>query len=123
MKTEKQIKSLQERISKMKDEIVSLQREQTLTKQMIGKRSQELNTLKQNLANLMRKKECLMVTDHAIVRYLERVRGLNIQQVKDEILTDHAIGLIEKLGTNGEYPTGNGFSIVLRERNVVTIKD
>jgi IS4 transposase len=32
------------------------------------------------------KKNNLVITDHAIVRYLERVRGKNVEKIKSDIL-------------------------------------
>lgn len=119
----KQIKGLQSQINKKKDTIKALQQECSAVKKQISEESQKLNTLKQKLTSLKRSNKAILITDHALVRFFERVKGYDIEEIKKEILTESVQELIKKLGTSGEYPTGNDFSIVLRDGNVVTIKN
>lgn len=62
----------------------------------------------------------LKVSDHAIIRYFERVRGYNIAEVEQEILNDRVRQMIETLGGNGTYPNED-YSIVIRDYTVTTI--
>lgn len=61
------------------------------------------------------------VSEHALVRYFERVKGFNMEEVTQEILSEPVLNLVEKLGGSGTYPN-KGFSVVMKDNMVVTIK-
>lgn len=56
----------------------------------------------------------LRVSDHAVVRYLQRKLGLNLDQVRAEILTPDLVEKIVRLG-DGKYGM-----VVVKDRTVVT---
>lgn len=60
------------------------------------------------------------VTDHAVLRYLERVCGVNVEQVRNMILSPENRKTIARLG-NGKFPLGNGCTAVVVNEVVVTI--
>ena len=66
----------------------------------------------------------IKVTDHAILRYLERSSGLDFQQTKQRILTPRLVAAIQKLG-NGEIPLSDGSNMiaVVKNNTVITIKE
>jgi len=64
----------------------------------------------------------VVITDHAIVRFLERVKGIDRKQVENEILTPEILRLINQLGGNGTYPGKDGFSVCMKNGVVKTIK-
>lgn len=49
----------------------------------------------------------LDVSDHAIVRYLDRVEGIDMEALKRLIITPKLLELYQALG-DGELPNGNG---------------
>jgi hypothetical protein len=65
--------------------------------------------------------DSLKVSDHAIVRYLERVAELDIEQVRARILTPMVEKAFEGLKTGGEYPTGLGYSVVIKKGVITTV--
>ena len=66
----------------------------------------------------------IRVSDHALLRYLERNLGLNFSETKKRILTPKLTTAIEKLG-DGEFPLMDGTQMVavVRNRTIVTIKE
>ena len=62
-----------------------------------------------------------IVSEHALLRYFERVHKFDMNKIKEEIINDDVMKLINVLGKNGEYPS-NDFTIVLKDNTVVTIK-
>ncbi len=63
------------------------------------------------------------VTDHAIVRYLERVMQLDISSIREKILTEEFMKQYKFLaGSGGEYTSGENFSLVVYKHRIVTIK-
>jgi hypothetical protein len=75
----------------------------------------------QDKIRLLGKDEGLRVSEHAYVRYFERIEGYDLAEIESKILTDEVKRLVDVLGTNGEYPLGTN-SIVMKDGVVVTIK-
>lgn len=117
------MKELMSRISSHKDKIVAHQREGSYHNREIKRLTHEKKNMENTLKQLKRDSNELYITDHAIVRYLARIEGVDIEAIKGKMLTDHFSRAYEALGTNGEYPTGDGYNLVIREQNVVTIKN
>jgi len=61
------------------------------------------------------------VTEHAMLRYLERVKGMDLEALRSEILTDNLKLQIETLGS-GKFPIMRGVMAVVRGKNIVTIE-
>ena len=64
----------------------------------------------------------IKVSDHAAVRYLERMRGLDRPALDAEIITDELQGLVDRLGGTGKFPLkDSGFGVVMRDYTIVTV--
>jgi len=61
------------------------------------------------------------VTDHAIVRYFERIEGRDIGKIKKEINNPELLEWYDKLGDGGKYPVNNEYRAVISGGKVVTI--
>lgn len=66
--------------------------------------------------------EAPIVSEHALVRYLERVKGIDMEAIQREILESGSL-LQAKEYPNGTFEIGNGFVAVVRDKTVVTIKE
>jgi hypothetical protein len=62
----------------------------------------------------------IVVTDHAIVRYLERVKGVDIEEIRRSIVTEKVKEMIDTLGT-GLFPINNEFRIKVQDKRVITV--
>lgn len=60
------------------------------------------------------------VSEHAILRYLERKHGINIEEIRDNILTGTLTAQINNLHS-GKFPIDNGFTAIVRDKCVVSI--
>jgi hypothetical protein len=60
----------------------------------------------------------IIVSDHAIVRYFERVMEMDVEQIKINIL--HNISAMEKLKV-GKFPCDGGGRAVLLNNTIVTV--
>lgn len=93
----------------------------------IEEERKELKELEKKKKSLQKKQEKLKSPDfpecseHSLLRYLERVKGYDIEGLKKEILNSDVLKMIEKLGKNGTYPHKDGYSIILRNNIVTTI--
>lgn len=61
----------------------------------------------------------LVITNHALVRFAERVLKLDISAIKKQILSDEVLRLHKELG-NGKFPNDN-FHVVIENNIVKTI--
>lgn len=61
----------------------------------------------------------VLVSEHALLRYMERVMKIDLSQLEKEILTDSVLTQQAALG-DGEYPS-SGFSVKIRDSVVVTV--
>lgn len=68
-----------------------------------------------------RKIRRVRVSDHAIVRYLQRVEKCDIRELTNGIVTPTLLDWIEKMGGTGTYPTGNGFRVTMKNFVIVTV--
>ena len=61
----------------------------------------------------------LIVSEHAVLRYLERVQGIDMKAIRDEILDPIMIAKVKTLG-DGKYPCRDGAFKVLVKDGVIT---
>jgi len=60
------------------------------------------------------------VTDHALVRYMERVMELDLDAIRAQILTPANVVKIKAI-RNGRIPVGNWSDLVVVEGRVLTV--
>lgn len=63
-----------------------------------------------------------MVTDHAVLRYLERVRGVDVDAARREM----SVGVVAKAAEvfkNCVVKRGDGACFVIRDGRVVTVRN
>lgn len=103
-----------ERLSALNDAIISdMALQQSLSGQLV-----EIERKK--------KKKCpIGISDHAVMRYCERVIGVDLVKVKEAILPEGTLELMEKLGwADGHYPAFDGtnhITVVVKNKSVVTV--
>lgn len=81
----------------------------------------KIKDLKEKINSYGQKKEAPYVSDHALLRYLERVKGIDVNSIKKDIINDKTMELISKLGPTGTYPNGE-FKVVMKNNVVVTVE-
>jgi TolA-binding protein len=96
-------------------------------KQDQAKVSREITTLSEQLKNIqteiesLKSPEEILITEHAILRYLERVKGIDIEAIKQEILPKNVRDQAMVLGgSSGKYPTAT-HTVIVKTGVVVTI--
>jgi hypothetical protein len=62
------------------------------------------------------------VTDHAVIRYMERVMGLDMNTIKNEILKPEVRQKLDILDGNANIPIGKYYAI-FRKYKCVTVHD
>jgi chromosome segregation ATPase len=113
------------KIKQLQSQISILTADVEVLKIDISNKQKEQHQKLQTIANLKKAIEAMndsevKVSEHAILRYLERVEGLDVSRVEKEILTDEVLKMVETLGGNGKYPL-KGFQLVMKDFTVTTI--
>ena len=62
----------------------------------------------------------VIVSDHAICRYLERYMGVDLDLVRERLVPKTMAQCVPVLGGEGRYPMEGGGTAVLRNKHVVT---
>ena len=62
----------------------------------------------------------IFVSEHAMLRYIERVLGIDLKEIERRILTDEVKEQYKIVG-NGRFPINDEFRALIRDNVVVTI--
>lgn len=62
----------------------------------------------------------IVVSEHAVVRYLERVGGMDIDSIRGQILTGEVEQYCKVLGGSGKFPNSD-FSVVMKDYVITTV--
>lgn len=60
------------------------------------------------------------ISEHALLRYFERVKGYDLEQIQQNILSNELKQIVETLGGSGTYPFENN-KLIMKEYTIVTI--
>lgn len=121
LKTREELKKLQSMLSSLEASVEALKTQEAQIKRELSSKRMDMNHLKQRIENLAKKHDGVTVSEHAIIRYIERVMGINIEQIAEKILPEKELNYIQQLG-NGHYPVNHGeFKIVVKDGVVITV--
>ena len=116
----RKLKGLKSQLSQINGELEAAQIEVANKQREYSLKFEHAKKIKQQIELLESDRE-ISVSEHAIIRYLERVKGVDIEILKNEILTDQIKNLIETLGGNGTYPSDKGFKALVKDFTITTI--
>lgn len=114
-----ELKHLATRREQVERRLKALREELSVLDQKIHTETRELSAIDAQVEQLKKKNKAVVVTEHAILRYLERVKGVDIEAAKREMLPPEVSNQIRALG-NGEYPVGT-HSVKVKDNVVITI--
>ena len=107
-----QLKIMQGDAESLKIELINKQKEYEAKLSAIKKIKEEIFKFEND--------NSVKVSEHAIVRYFERVKGFDITEIEKDILSDEILKLIEQLGGTGTYP-GKDFKVVVKNFTITTV--
>ena len=119
MEEVRKVKQLQSQLNVLSGDAEALKMEIANKQRDYSLKLQSITRLKEEIAKIKDTK-VPTVSEHAILRYLERVKGLNIPEIEKEILSDEVLKLVDYLGGSGTYPNGL-FSVVMKNYCVTTV--
>lgn len=119
IKQKEELKKLQSLLIKQKSEIDLIKRERQLINERLSVAERNLRNTEEELKKLKTGNK-IIVSEHAVLRYLERTMELDLKAVENEILTEETVKQYRTLG-NGKYPVSNGCKAVIKDNVVLTI--
>lgn len=119
IKQKEELKKLQSLLIKQKSEIDLIKRERQLINERLSVAERNLKNTEEELKKLKTGNK-IIVSEHAVLRYLERTMELDLKAVENEILSKEVVSQYRTLG-NGKYPVSNGCKAVIKDNIVLTI--
>jgi predicted RNase H-like nuclease (RuvC/YqgF family) len=113
------IKSIQTMIAKTQLEIDDLKAQQRSIGESMNKQLSRLQKYEEELQSLKQRSKEIIVSEHAILRYLERVYKLDTNKLYEEIVTVELKNNYAKLG-NGSYSI-DGCMVKIVDNVIVTV--
>ncbi len=120
MKEVRKLKGLQSQLKLLEGDAEALLIEVSTKQREYNQKVQAVKKIREEIKSIDVDKT-IKVSEHAIVRYFERVKGYNISDIEKEILSQEVVSMAEKLGGNGSYPNTGGFKVLMKNFTVTTI--
>lgn len=114
------IKKLHSLLAKTQLEKQNLQEQKSVLQSKIDKVTNRIKKYEEEIEQLTQQSSSLIVSEHALLRYLERVYKLDLQKIEKEILPKDLEVKIKSLG-NGTYSCGDSYSIKVKNNVVVSV--
>lgn len=115
------LKNHQVKIKQVENSIKSLEAKRSLVQSELSTKHKELNVLQHEL-NKAKRSTLLVVSEHAMLRYLERVYKLDLEKLHLEIVPVAMRESILELGS-GNYCVDSSFHIQVIDNVVVSVLD
>jgi len=120
MKEARQYKQLQTQLNTMLGDAEALKIAAANKQREYNQKLQAIDNLRREMAKL-NKSDSIKVSEHALLRYLERVQSMSVESIEDLILSEQVVSFAKQLGGNGTYPHEDGFSVVMKNFTITTI--
>jgi len=114
------LKHLQVRKSQLEIELKELRDRSKELDKKITDINTSLNRVNKEMNDLHEQQPT--ISEHAILRYAERVLGIDIDKIKKDLLTDENVKIINQL-RNCKLPIGNKYKVVVRNKVIITVED
>ena len=113
------LKQLETLLNKTQNDFDVLNTKIANDQRVLASKKKAIENIKSQIQAISANKE-ITISEHALLRYLERVSKVDTESVKKTIITPELIKMVETLGGNGKYPVGN-ITLVMRDYVLTTI--
>lgn len=119
-RVESELKKLQTLKSKLEQELSDIKRQKSILGEQTTLVSNQLQRVENDIKKLITSRSGeLIVSEHAMLRYIQRVIGVPLEDIKAKIATPNLVNTVKILG-NGTYPT-DGFRVKIVDGVIVTV--
>lgn len=117
----KSLKSLQTQLTLAKKDVDTIKVNIKSLQRDLSAKFKTINDLSKRIKEEESSKEPT-ISEHALLRYCERVKGIDLKEAKKEILDETIVSGVKELGGSGKFPhPSNTFSIVFKNYKAITI--
>lgn len=99
----------------LEKEVSTLNQEVSTKQKSLAEKKRSLELLRREFAA-----EGITISDHALMRYLERVMGFNLSVFTNEIISEDLKKQVGFVGGSGKFPLGN-HQIIMKDFSIITI--
>jgi chromosome segregation ATPase len=108
-------------LKKFEEERENLKNNIGVIQKQLNKINSEIDNLNNKITKLKDKNKDLIVSEHAILRYLERVENFNLDEIINKICIDDLKKMYQTLG-NGTFPIkDSNFSVKIKNGVILTV--
>jgi chromosome segregation ATPase len=118
--TTTQLKSLETRLKERQGRREELIKLVDQYQKELSQTNKDIHHLNQEIYNLKNQNKDIIVSEHAVLRYIERVVGIDLEDVKGKILDDTTKRVILTMG-DCRFKK-DGMTLVVKDNTVVTIE-
>ncbi len=119
-RVESELKKLQTLKSKLEQELSDIKRQKLILGEQTTLVSNQLQRVENDIKKLIASRsDELIVSEHAMLRYIQRVVGIPLEDIKAKIATPSLIDAAKHLG-NGTYPVDD-FRVKVANGVIVTV--
>ena len=119
IKGKEELKKLNTLQVKLQSEIEAIKIEREILNNKLQSAERNLGKIREEIKKLKEGNK-IIVSEHAMLRYIERVLGINLKEIEKRILTDEVKEQYKIVG-NGRFPINDEFRALIRDHVVVTI--
>ncbi len=111
---------LRDKLNSLLTERQSLKDKRSQADRRLTALEKEIDDLNKQLA--LSEPAPLVISDHAMLRYLERKYSLDMEELRSEVLPQdpNVVNAINKLGS-GTFPVGESHKLVVKGNTIITI--
>lgn len=113
-----ELKGLETRLEKATAGLKLARQDLRMAEAKVVKSDQLVTNLRRQVERL--KASELVVTEHAMLRYLQRVEGLDLEALREKILTPSVEKMVRTLGS-GKFPLTPGIKVVAKGNAIVSV--
>lgn len=115
-----QLKQLQVRATKALAEVDVIRVEKADVDRRYSEAKNRLDTINREIAKLKEAAVEPIVSEHALLRYIQRVMGVDLDAIRAKILTPRNVNTINFV-RSGKVPAGDGVTLIVKDRAIVSI--
>ena len=119
IKGKEELKKLNALQVKLQSEIEAIKIEREILNNKLQSAERNLGKIREEIKKLKEGNK-IIVSEHAMLRYIERVLGIDLKEIERRILTDEVKEQYKIVG-NGRFPINDEFRALIRDNVVVTI--
>lgn len=116
-----QLKALQGKLARKQKELESSKEQAALFQRCVAQAQWDIKQIQAEIQEVQQNNQkTLIVSEHAMLRYIERVIGISMDDLKARIVSPQLQKQVDQLG-DGKYPA-DGCRVVVKNNTIVTIE-